>query len=467
MISGTLMVGLGDTMDTAKMKPLGPGTRRFGSGRRSPLRDGKGPDGHRDQRHRPRHADARSLARAIARRGWAALAAAVAIGGCTVRTRRRAAAARATAASPACGSSRAPAGSRDHRLQRRHAETRHDRGDQGIDTTILYGGIADAGQRVGSGARAHAGSPSSTAAISGLLFYWECHRTHTVKPPPNSYGYNPYCRTDENPRIKSERDRAARRRAAARARREACLRRGLLGARRLGMVGSRQRPRSAAKSARAIIAEKTPGLPAICGFGARRRQAGKIGWDPGTAANYSNGGCDVVGWYNYSPFGRRHPSNGKHLDWTMTALLPAMARSLEKHGWHMPTRRFTASARPGAAPMRQRILPAGLDARRNARASEGLLRVWRVLCWMVRLGRQRLRIANRDAEQFSNDHRGHRGKHQVLPSRLEIVGLYLSRVPQRRAAPRTPLESPWRAATSSMSGSEEKTCRRISGGTSA
>ena len=58
-----------------------------------------------------------------------------------------------------------------------------------------------------------------------------------------------------------------------------------------------------------------------------------MAWDPGTAANYSNGGCDIVGWYNYSPFGRRHPSKGKDLDWTMKALLPAMARSLERRGW--------------------------------------------------------------------------------------------------------------------------------------
>ncbi len=81
------------------------------------------------------------------------------------------------------------------------------------------------------------------------------------------------------------------------------------------------------------IAQKNPGLPAICGFGGGVTKSGRIGWDPGTAANYSNGGCDIVGWYNYSPFGRRHPSNGKDLDWKMTQLLPAMSHSLKKHGW--------------------------------------------------------------------------------------------------------------------------------------
>jgi len=116
--------------------------------------------------------------------------------------------------------------------------------------------------------------------------------------------------------------------------RTATLRRRLLGARRLGVVGPGQRPRAAAEI-HALIAQKTPGLAAICGFGAGVARPGKVAWDPGTAANYSNGGCDVVGWYNYSPFGRRHPNNGKGLDWTMKALLPAMAHSLARKGWNI------------------------------------------------------------------------------------------------------------------------------------
>jgi hypothetical protein len=85
----------------------------------------------------------------------------------------------------------------------------------------------------------------------------------------------------------------------------------------------------------AEIAKATPGLPAICGFGGAVLPPGRIGWDPSIGANYSTSGCDVVGWYNYSPFGRRHPSKGERLDWTMKALLPAMQRSLEKRGWRI------------------------------------------------------------------------------------------------------------------------------------
>ena len=40
-------------------------------------------------------------------------------------------------------------------------------------------------------------------ASPGVLFYWECHRTHTVKPPPKNYR-NWYCATDEDPKIDSD-----------------------------------------------------------------------------------------------------------------------------------------------------------------------------------------------------------------------------------------------------------------------
>lgn len=204
---------------------------------------------------------------------------------------------------------------------------------QGIDATILYGGAPAPGSPLEKALAAH-GIGTIDGSISGVLFYWECHRTHTIKPPPSSYGYDPYCRTDENPRIKSE--------AVALSHIARILDRD---AQRQYVVGywvlddwawwDRGSGRELLRKVHELIAGKTPGRPAICGFGAGVAKPGKVDWDPGTAANYSNGGCDVVGWYNYSPFGRRHPSNGKRLDWTMNALLPAMARSLEKRGWHI------------------------------------------------------------------------------------------------------------------------------------
>ncbi len=204
---------------------------------------------------------------------------------------------------------------------------------QGIDTTILYGGSPAPGSALQRALQAN-GISVVDAKVSDILFYWECHRTHTVKPPPSSYGYNPYCRTDEDPRIKSE--------AVALQRIADILQHD---AKRPYVVGywvlddwvwwDDGSARELLRKVHALIAQKTPGLPAICGFGAGVAKPGKVDWDPGTAANYSNDGCDVVGWYNYSPFGRRHPSNGKRLDWTMKALLPAMQRSLEKRGWRV------------------------------------------------------------------------------------------------------------------------------------
>jgi hypothetical protein len=202
---------------------------------------------------------------------------------------------------------------------------------EGITTTILYGGAPAPKGALETALKAHSIGVVD-AGISGILFYWECHRTHTVKPPPSSYPYNYYCRTDEDPRIKNE--AVVLRDVTALLQRDAD-RKYVVGYWVLDDWASWDpgSGRELLQKIHALIVAKTPGHPAICGFGAGVGKPGRVNWDPGTAANYSNGGCDIVGWYNYSPFGRRHPSSGKQLDWTMKALLPAMAHSLEKKGW--------------------------------------------------------------------------------------------------------------------------------------
>jgi hypothetical protein len=204
---------------------------------------------------------------------------------------------------------------------------------QGITTTILYGGAPAPGSAL---EKALSGNNISVVdgAISGVLFYWECHRTHTVKPPPSSYHYNPYCRTDENPHVNSVKAvlHDVGQILARDAKRSYVTGYWVLDDWASWDPGS---GRTLLQQVHALIAQRTPGLPAICGFGAGVARPGKVHWDPGTAANYSNGGCDVVGWYNYSPFGNRHRNNGKRLDWSMKALLPAMAHSLEKKGWNI------------------------------------------------------------------------------------------------------------------------------------
>lgn len=204
---------------------------------------------------------------------------------------------------------------------------------EGVTTTILYGGSPRPGSALAKALAAH-DITVVDGGISGILFYWECHRTHTVKPPPRSYSYNPYCRTDENPRIDSEavvlRDVGE------------LLERDVHRPYVVGYWVLDDWPfwdpgsaRNLLRKIHELIVAQTPKRPAICGFGAGLGEPGEVHWDPGTAANYSNGGCDIVGWYNYSPFGRRHPSLGKKLDWSMKALLPAMRRSLAKRGWNI------------------------------------------------------------------------------------------------------------------------------------
>ena len=225
---------------------------------------------------------------------------------------------------------------------------------QGINTTILYGGSPHPGSALEKALHKN-GISVVDGGISGVLFYWECHRTHTVKPPPSSYSYNPYCRTDEDPKIDSER-------AVLRDVDEILAR----DAKRPYVVGDwvlddwawwdSGSGRELLQKVHVEIEKVTPAIPAICGFGAAVLKPGKIGWDPGTGANYSNGGCDVVGWYNYSPFGRRKPSNGKDLDWSMKSLLPAMAHTLEKRVGESRRRRCTASVKPGAVPTKGGII---------------------------------------------------------------------------------------------------------------
>lgn len=204
---------------------------------------------------------------------------------------------------------------------------------EGVTATILYNGSPAPRSPLERALRSHSIAVVD-AEISDILFYWECHRTHTVAPPPQSYGKNTYCRADEDPKIDSDAvvlryvDSILKRDAA----RPYVVAHWVLDDWAWWDPGS---GRELLEKIHRLIVKDAPGHPAICGFGAGVARPGKVDWDPGTAANYSNGGCDIVGWYNYSPFGRRHPSLGKKLDWTMKALLPAMQRSLARRGWEI------------------------------------------------------------------------------------------------------------------------------------
>src|SRR5579863_1740580 len=135
---------------------------------------------------------------------------------------------------------------------------------QGIDTTILYGGSPDPGSALQRALEAHSISVVD-AAISGYMFYWECHRTHTIKPPPSSYTNNPYCRTDEDPHIDSARVvlREVAKVLTRDAKRPYVVGHWVLDDWAWWDPGS---GRALLQKVHAEIERITPGLPAICGF---------------------------------------------------------------------------------------------------------------------------------------------------------------------------------------------------------
>jgi hypothetical protein len=240
---------------------------------------------------------------------------------------------------------------------------------EGVTTTILYSG-SPAPQSALAQALQVNGIGVVDGLVSGYLFYWECHRTHTVAPPPKSYGINSYCRTDEDPHFSSD---AAVLRAVGRLLSRDAARPEVVGYWVLDDwawwdAGSAHQ---LLQQVHALIAARTPGRPAICGFGAGIGAGDRYSWDPGTAKNYSNAGCDIVGWYNYSPFGRTHPSLGTHLNWPMKGLLAAMARSLGRYGWQIAQTPLYGIGQAWAGSYDRRYYQPGLTVREMEEQAAG------------------------------------------------------------------------------------------------
>src|SRR6266516_5159957 len=72
----------------------------------------------------------------------------------------------------------------------------------GVNTAIIYGKPFTPSDPVGAEMQAK-GMHEIDAGISSELFYYECHRTHTVAPPPAGMT-NSYCATDVKPSVNSE-----------------------------------------------------------------------------------------------------------------------------------------------------------------------------------------------------------------------------------------------------------------------
>lgn len=202
----------------------------------------------------------------------------------------------------------------------------------GVDTAILYEGAPAPASALGQ-ALAQAHMRVIDARLSGALYYWECHRTHTVAPPPEGQP-NEYCATDEDPQMNSPAAVLASVREYLREDEHNPLVSGywMLDDWAWWDGGS---ARELLPQVRAAIEEATPGYPAICGFGGEIQLAGESGgFALSTALNYSPGACSMVGLYNYtSPTRLRRRSSGQGYEWTMSTLLREEQQDLAKQGW--------------------------------------------------------------------------------------------------------------------------------------
>ena len=259
------------------------------------------------------------------------------------------------------------------------------------------------------------------ATISGLLFLWECHRTHTVKPPPSSYSYNPYCKTDEDPKIDSK--RVVLQRVSELLARDAKLPyvvgHWVLDDWAWWDPGS---ARALLREVHALLAKDAPGLPAICGFGAGVARPGKVDWDPGDGSELFQRRMRRRRMVQLLAV-RTAPSvkrKAARLDDESAATCDAATASKRTAG-RSRARRSTESAKPGAVPTRSDTISPGLTRGEMLDQAKAFCRVRSDVHRVVRVGRQRLRIADADAEQFAGDRGRNRGRHRGLSTRLELI----------------------------------------------
>jgi hypothetical protein len=200
----------------------------------------------------------------------------------------------------------------------------------GISTAIQYDGPPQPGSRLAKTLAAEHISVID-ARISDELEEWECHRTHTVAPPPPGE-VNWFCRTDRDPGVDSP---AVVLHAVREWVREDASNPSVSGY----WVLDDWAPWDGG-SARALLAEVhdvieeiTPGRPAICGFAGTVEPIGDHGgFEASIAANYSNAGCDMVGLYDYAN-SVHSPSSGEGLEWAMKILLGEQDEALAEQGW--------------------------------------------------------------------------------------------------------------------------------------
>jgi hypothetical protein len=198
----------------------------------------------------------------------------------------------------------------------------------GIKDDILYGSRSPKLEQY----LAAAGIGVIDGRISSDVSYWECHRTHTVTPPPE--GDHPYCATDRKPGFDSP--------AAVLAAVETQVREDTADPLVHGYWVLDDWPAWDGGSAttllqeiHAVIERLTPGYPAICGFGGTIGRFGQTErFDLSDAENFSPSACSMVGLYNYASWSK-HPAEGSELDWRMQILLAEQTEALQENGWNV------------------------------------------------------------------------------------------------------------------------------------
>ncbi len=189
--------------------------------------------------------------------------------------------------------------------------------------------------------------------ISSYLFYYECHRTQTVNPPPT--GQAQFCQYDDHPELTDEKALLATVAAHLKQVKDNQL---IIGY----WVLDDWVPWDAGSAKQilieihSLIQQYTPGRPAICGFGASLEVPNRTsGWSDWVAENFSPQGCDDVGFYIYAPsLHKTTPAlSADAYDWSMSALLPAMFASLRQRGWNIEREQLIGIGQAFGGPIAQ------------------------------------------------------------------------------------------------------------------
>lgn len=201
----------------------------------------------------------------------------------------------------------------------------------GVNTAFIYGTVYTPADPVGAEMLAK-GMHEVDAGLASELYYYECHRTHTVALPPAGQP-NTYCATDEQPSINSE--------SALLAAIDAKLQADAANPLILGYWVLDDWATWDSGSAKLVLQDVhthihsyTPFYPAICGLGVAIDIPNVSDWIPGLALNYSNNGCDMVGVYSYISSYASY-MNGSQFDFTLKAGLSAVLASLRQQGWNI------------------------------------------------------------------------------------------------------------------------------------